>query len=110
MSMDGSLDGVVEVKLVVVVVVVVVALVALVVDSAGSGSNQLAGAAGDWKDCLCIGAVSGVVGAIFTWAVDGETEDVDTFDSSWRDTASSKSLISSSDERLSSLSLDEDIL
>ena len=106
MSMDGSLDGVVEVKL----VVVVVALVALVVDSAGSGSNQLAGAAGDWKDCLCIGAVSGVVGAIFTWAVDGETEDVDTFDSSWRDTASSKSLISSSDERLSSLSLDEDIL
>ena len=102
MSMDGSLDGVVEVKL----VVVVVALVALVVDSAGSGSNQLAGAAGDWKDCLCIGAVSGVVGAIFTWAVDGETLE----DSSWRDTASSKSLISSSDERLSSLSLDEDIL
>ena len=110
MSMEGSLDGVVEVK-VVVVVVVVVALVALLVDSAGSGSNQLVGAAGDWKDCLCIGAVSGVVGAMFTWAVDGETlEDVDTFDSSWRDTASSKSLISSSDERLSSLSLDEDIL
>ena len=42
MSRGGSL--VVEVQMVVVEVVV---LVALVVDTAGSGSNQLAGAAGD---------------------------------------------------------------